>query len=83
MKVTEKAESFCAKLWLHVNAGYVGMQVRYLLTLRLGRLITQDHSERTVGTALRGRPLIEFYKGAATEGRPYSTFRGASLIARY
>ena len=30
--------------------------------------------ERTVGAALRGRPSSEFHGGAATEGRPYSTF---------
>jgi hypothetical protein len=48
--------------------------------------------ERTVGAALRGRPRVElngfkidslgfrehdFNAGAATEGRPYNTFRGA------
>jgi hypothetical protein len=30
--------------------------------------------ERPVGAALRGRPCAEFNGGAATEGRPYSTF---------
>jgi len=28
---------------------------------------------RTVGAALRGRPCAEIKRGAATEGRPYST----------
>jgi len=26
----------------------------------------------SVGAALRGRPCVEFNRGAATEGRPYS-----------
>jgi len=50
----------------------------------------KGHSERTVGAALRGRPFVEqlcspnsrlsfcepvgFDEGAATEGRPYTTF---------
>jgi len=32
------------------------------------------NKERTVGAALRGRPCVGFSQGAATEGRPYSTF---------
>jgi len=32
-------------------------------------------AKRTVGAALRGRPSVELGTGAATEGRPYSTFR--------
>ena len=31
----------------------------------------------TVGAALYGRPFVDFHTGAATEGRPYSTFDGA------
>jgi len=31
-------------------------------------------AECTVGAALRGRPCVELDTGAATEGRPYSTF---------
>ncbi len=39
------------------------------------RVINQRvHSERTVGAALRGCPCAKFKRGAATEGRPYSTF---------
>jgi len=34
MKVKEKA-AFFSELWLHVNAGGEGMQVRYLLTWSL------------------------------------------------
>jgi len=39
------------------------------------------NAERTVGAALCGRPfvcilIVEFQAGAATEGRPYSTFAG-------
>jgi len=30
--------------------------------------------ERTVGAALRGRPCVEFNRGAVMEGRAYSTF---------
>jgi len=42
---------------------------------------SSDYSERTVGAALCGRPYVEVNRqnantGAATEGRPYSTFRG-------
>jgi hypothetical protein len=57
--------------------------------LKLTNVVGQGRYERTVGAALRGRPRFKTYspnlrlsilefrvlnRGAATEGRPYSTF---------
>jgi len=49
MKVKEKAD-LCANYAVMLTPRHEGMQVRYLLT--------QRHSEHTVGAALGGRPRL-------------------------